>query len=161
VQHAERRSADALRLSVGVFVVLGGLWTGYALARRLRPQRADEEVDRLAAERRRARTPAVAHPAPVAGAWLPSLPYVPAVAASAPVLAPGGAVPGSAPAPWSPTHCTPIGGLDTRARPDPTVAVDARLEAGLEIRVVERYGDWARVDAVNGWSAWVDGRHLR
>jgi hypothetical protein len=34
------------------------------------------------------------------------------------------------------------------------------LGGRLELVVVERAGDWARVVAVNGWSGWVDGRRL-
>jgi hypothetical protein len=34
------------------------------------------------------------------------------------------------------------------------------LAAGTEVRVLERLGEWARVDATNGWSGWVDARLL-
>jgi hypothetical protein len=34
------------------------------------------------------------------------------------------------------------------------------LGGRLELVVIERAGDWARVGASNGWSGWVDGRRL-
>jgi SH3-like domain-containing protein len=34
------------------------------------------------------------------------------------------------------------------------------LAGGLDLQVVQRIGDWARVVAVNGWSGWVDARLL-
>jgi SH3-like domain-containing protein len=44
--------------------------------------------------------------------------------------------------------------------PDPARQIVATLNAGLEIAVAERAGDWARVVAVNGWTGWVDARRL-
>ena len=43
-----------------------------------------------------------------------------------------------------------------RSQREPTVT----LQAGTLVRLIERSGDWARVDADNGWTGWVDGRHL-
>jgi hypothetical protein len=34
------------------------------------------------------------------------------------------------------------------------------LAGGLDLQVIQRVGDWARVVAVNGWSGWVDARLL-
>jgi SH3-like domain-containing protein len=34
------------------------------------------------------------------------------------------------------------------------------LAGGLELQVVQRIGDWAKVVAVNGWTGWVDARLL-
>jgi hypothetical protein len=34
------------------------------------------------------------------------------------------------------------------------------LAERLDLVVVERAGDWARVRAVNGWLGWVDGRRI-
>jgi len=60
---------------------------------------------------------------------------------------------------WSPTHVAPAGGIDARSQPDPTLT-PIRLAAGVELRLAESSGDWARVEASNGWSGWVDARLL-
>lgn len=62
---------------------------------------------------------------------------------------------------WTPTHRVPATGSACWAAPDgaqPPLA--ARLDAGLEVRLVERRGDWAHVECSNGWTAWVDARLL-
>ena len=61
---------------------------------------------------------------------------------------------------WLPTHRVPDEGMAAWAAPDPTHAPMVNLGGRLELVVVERAGDWARVAAVNGWSGWVDGRRL-
>ena len=61
---------------------------------------------------------------------------------------------------WRPTHLVPAGGMAAWAAPDPAHAPMVSLGGLLELVVVERAGDWARVVAVNGWSGWVDGRRL-
>jgi hypothetical protein len=61
---------------------------------------------------------------------------------------------------WSPTHRVPAEGMQVWAAPDPASAVVARLDPGLDLRVDEVAGAWARVTASNGWSGWVDGRLL-
>ena len=61
---------------------------------------------------------------------------------------------------WLPTHLVPIEGMAAWAAPDPTRAPMVSLAGRLELVVVERAGDWARVAAVNGWNGWVDGRRL-
>ncbi len=69
--------------------------------------------------------------------------------------------PASAPSSgWLPTHAVPPGGLQAWGSPDPATPVAANLDAGLPLRVLERAGDWARVEASNGWTGWVDGRRL-
>ena len=45
-------------------------------------------------------------------------------------------------------------------RPIPNAQPTVTLQAGTLVRLIERSGDWARVDADNGWTGWVDGRHL-
>jgi hypothetical protein len=50
--------------------------------------------------------------------------------------------------------------MDSWPRPDPHVAAGPRIDGGLEVQVVDRLGDWAKVTFSNGWSAWVDGRLL-
>jgi RsiW-degrading membrane proteinase PrsW (M82 family) len=71
------------------------------------------------------------------------------------------AAPLTQPAPgWSPTHSVPDGGLSAWSAPNPALAPVVALDPLLELVVVERAGDWARVMAVNGWSGWVDGRRL-
>ncbi len=64
------------------------------------------------------------------------------------------------PAAWRPTHRVPDEGMAAWAAPDPTRAPMVSLGGRLELVVIERAGDWARVAAVNGWSGWVDGRRL-
>jgi hypothetical protein len=61
---------------------------------------------------------------------------------------------------WTPSHTVPTSGMQTWAQPDPAGAVIADLAGGLELTVVERRADWARVRAENGWEGWVDGRRL-
>jgi hypothetical protein len=50
--------------------------------------------------------------------------------------------------------------MDSWPRPDPQVAAGPRIEGGLDVQVVDRLGDWAKVSFSNGWTAWVDGRLL-
>jgi uncharacterized protein DUF6777 len=54
----------------------------------------------------------------------------------------------------------PLGGMSAWADADPSVPAVAHLEQGLEVQLVERRGDWARVLCSNGWSGWVDARLL-
>lgn len=58
------------------------------------------------------------------------------------------------------THLVPDDGLDARLSPHPDVAVAARLDGGLDVKQLERRGEWARIECSNGWIAWVDGRRL-
>jgi hypothetical protein len=66
---------------------------------------------------------------------------------------------GAAPA-WAPTHRVPVEGMQAWTAPDPSSGEPIRLDPGLEVRVDETTGDWARVTAANGWSGWVDVRLL-
>jgi hypothetical protein len=59
-----------------------------------------------------------------------------------------------------PTHRVPPAGIDSWPRPDPQATTGPRIEGGLEVQVVDRLGDWAKVTFSNGWTAWVDGRLL-
>ena len=61
---------------------------------------------------------------------------------------------------WQATHR--VGGSGAPARPsaDPSATPTATLQPGTLVRLIERSGDWARVDADNGWSGWVDARNL-
>jgi hypothetical protein len=68
------------------------------------------------------------------------------------------ATPGAA---YAATHVVSSAGLDAWDAPDPSRAPAGRLDAGLDIQVTERSGDWAHVLCSNGWSAWVDGRGLK
>ena len=62
---------------------------------------------------------------------------------------------------WTPTHRAPAAGAACWAVPDgATPPLAARLEAGLEVRVVEGQGPWAHVECSNGWTTWVDARVL-
>ena len=62
--------------------------------------------------------------------------------------------------PFVSTHLTPIAGMDSWPRPDAQAAPGPRITENLEVQVLDRAGDWAKVVFSNGWSAWVDGRLL-
>lgn len=81
------------------------------------------------------------------------------VAQSAPATQLAQPAPPVAPA-WSSTHLVPQGGLQAWAAPNPALPSVVTLEAGLDVVVADRAGDWARVVAVNGWTGWVDARRL-
>jgi hypothetical protein len=61
---------------------------------------------------------------------------------------------------WAVTHTVPPGGLSAWQTPDPSKEPAWDLTEATELRVVEVLGAWARVDAPNGWTGWVDSRHL-
>ncbi len=61
---------------------------------------------------------------------------------------------------WVPTHRAPREGIDTWARPDPTVEPNGELAGRVEMVVVEEAGAWVRVRCDNGWEGWCDGRLL-
>jgi hypothetical protein len=54
----------------------------------------------------------------------------------------------------------PADGLSAWAAPDATQPPAAKADPGLQVRLLERSGDWAHVEFANGWKAWVDGRLL-
>jgi protease PrsW len=92
-----------------------------------------------------------------------ALPAAGRASAWEPGAQPSGAAPSAAPPPqpaWRPTHRVPDGGMAAWAAPDPGRAPMVSLAGRLELVIVERAGDWARVAAVNGWTGWVDGRRL-
>ena len=62
--------------------------------------------------------------------------------------------------PFVSTHLTPIAGMDSWPRPDAQATLGPRISENLEVQVLDRAGDWAKVVFSNGWSAWVDGRLL-
>lgn len=59
-----------------------------------------------------------------------------------------------------PTHLVPPSGLATWPEPDPAKPEGTPLAAGVEVQVVERRGEWARVLCSTGFAAWVDARPL-
>jgi SH3-like domain-containing protein len=61
---------------------------------------------------------------------------------------------------WQATHRVGGSGAPARASADPSAAATVTLQPGTLVRLIERSGDWARVDADNGWSGWVDARNL-
>jgi hypothetical protein len=81
-----------------------------------------------------------------------------AAAQPAPVAQPAPAPP--AVAAWQPTHTVPAQGMAAWSAPDPSQPPIANLAAGVQLRLLESAGAWARVDASNGWTGWVDGRLL-
>lgn len=68
--------------------------------------------------------------------------------------------PDAASASWIPTHAVPAAGASAWTDPDPSVPPATRLEPGVQLKLIESQGAWARVVAANGWTGWVDGRYL-
>jgi predicted lipid-binding transport protein (Tim44 family) len=62
--------------------------------------------------------------------------------------------------PWAATHTVPAGGLDAYANPTDGTTSE-RLDAGLEVQVVERIDTRAKVVFSNGWTWWVEGTTLQ
>jgi CRP-like cAMP-binding protein len=58
------------------------------------------------------------------------------------------------------THLVPAEGMPAWAGPDANAAPAAQLAGGTPLVVAERVGDWARVEAENGWTGWVNSRTL-
>jgi hypothetical protein len=59
------------------------------------------------------------------------------------------------------TFRTPRGGANAWTDADPAAPAAPRLDAGLEVMVIERReGGWAKVRCDNGWETWVDERVL-
>jgi hypothetical protein len=56
---------------------------------------------------------------------------------------------------WTPTHRVPAGGLPTWAAPNPQTPSQAPLAAGLEVMLLQSWGDWGQVRCANGWETWV------
>jgi hypothetical protein len=61
---------------------------------------------------------------------------------------------------WRPTHLVPDGGMAAWATPDPGGVPVARIDARVELRLLERVGGWAHIVCFDGWSAWVNGEAL-
>jgi hypothetical protein len=61
---------------------------------------------------------------------------------------------------WAPTHVTTADGLHAYAEPDPGADLAGWVEAGVELAVEERRGDWVLVRRADGWSGWADARLL-
>ncbi|MGW6737851.1 hypothetical protein [Streptomyces sp. NPDC055013] len=60
---------------------------------------------------------------------------------------------------FRPTHVVPQHGMPAWETPDPARPT-VPLDAFLPVQLVERQGDWGHILCANGWSAWVDSRHL-
>lgn len=98
--------------------------------------------------------------APATGGPMPAEAQPVPVPAAAQPVAPVEPPPPPPPPAWVWTHQVPVEGMAAWAAPDPTRAPMVSLGGRLELVVVDRAGDWARVAAINGWSGWVDGRRL-
>ncbi|WBP91040.1 SH3 domain-containing protein [Kitasatospora cathayae] len=61
---------------------------------------------------------------------------------------------------FRPTHRVPSGGMSAWTAPDPSLQAVTRIDARVELEILERAGDWAHIVCANGWSAWVDGRRI-
>jgi hypothetical protein len=62
---------------------------------------------------------------------------------------------------WRPTHLVPDGGIPAWATPDPAGVPVARIDAGVELQLLELARGWAHILCANGWSAWVNGRAIK
>jgi hypothetical protein len=79
--------------------------------------------------------------------------------AAVPPVAPPVPVAPEAPG-WLPTHAVPAAGAQAWSQPDPNSQPAATLDAGSQLRLLQTQGDWAQVQAQNGWVGWVDVRAL-
>jgi len=61
---------------------------------------------------------------------------------------------------WNPDAVIPASGLPAWTGPDGSQPPATQLQAGVEVRVAERVGDWARVECWNGWTGWLNGSLL-
>jgi hypothetical protein len=61
---------------------------------------------------------------------------------------------------YTQTHVVPTEGLPAWAAPDGSTPPAANLDPGLDVMLLERRGEWAKVRCSNGWEAWVDDRRL-
>ena len=106
----------------------------------------------------------VAVPAPTtAGAAATAPAPSPSTTAASVAPTPAAAVPVPPPPiaeAWTTTHRVPAAGQTAWPVPDPRYPPVAVVAAGVELRLVEQTGDWARVVASNGWTGWVDARLL-
>ena len=62
--------------------------------------------------------------------------------------------------PLTQTRLIPPGGLSVWNEPQSARLPVSQAAEGLEVTLIERRGDWARVRFSNGWEAWLDGRRL-
>lgn len=94
-------------------------------------------------------------------AAMPSMPVVPA-APAAPTAADPSVVAAAPPIAeaWVPSHRVAGASQTAWAVPDPRYPPMATLAGGVDLRLVEQTGEWARVVASNGWTGWVDARLL-
>lgn len=100
-----------------------------------------------------------AAPAAPAAAGTPAPTPTPAQAPTAPQAQPAPPPPTPSVA-WQPTHSVPAQGMAAWRSPDGTQPPITNIPGGVQLRVVETNGAWARVAADNGWTGWVDGRLL-
>jgi hypothetical protein len=61
---------------------------------------------------------------------------------------------------WNADAVIPPSGLPAWSEPDGSAPPAAQLQAGVEVRIAEQRGDWARVECWNGWSGWLNGSLL-
>jgi len=61
---------------------------------------------------------------------------------------------------WRASHRVPASGMQAWEAPDSNARPFGSLAGGLEVVVLERSGQWARVSTQGGQDAWVDGRLL-
>ena len=61
---------------------------------------------------------------------------------------------------WSPDAVVPASGLPAWSEPDGSAPPATQLQGGVEVRVAERRGDWAKVECWNGWAGWLNGSLL-
>lgn len=97
---------------------------------------------------------------PPAGAGAAPMNAQPPGSAAASTVAPPAPPPPPAAPAWMPTHVVPAAGMAAWAAPDPSQPAAAQLAPGVQLRLVDQQGDWARVTGSNGWVGWVDARLL-
>ena len=61
---------------------------------------------------------------------------------------------------WHASHRVPASGMQAWEAPDANAQPFGSLAGGLEVLVLERSGEWARIRMQGGQDAWVDGRLL-
>lgn len=59
------------------------------------------------------------------------------------------------------SYVAPAEGVRAWQEPDPAQPPIVTLAAGTELRLLEQRGQWAHVEASNGWTGWVDATLLQ
>jgi hypothetical protein len=101
--------------------------------------------------------PAVQPPPVAAGRTSKEPPRRPTYPPGLPYPRRDGVTPGRS---WQPTHLVRHGGIPAWSTPADAGVPTARIDAGVELRLLARAGKWAHIVCSNGWSAWVHAEAL-